>query len=89
LRPLATDRYPAPLQGPVDHPGAFRHTLELASGLGQSPIDAMYREAGLSMGRLDSLAQEMDELATVPLLYERVRSHNGSFESRPIRPIPV
>jgi len=26
---------------------AFRHTLGLASGLGQSPVDAMYREAGL------------------------------------------
>jgi CubicO group peptidase (beta-lactamase class C family) len=48
---------------------AFRHTLGLASGLGQSPVDALYREAGLSMGRLDSLAQEMDALATVPLLF--------------------
>jgi CubicO group peptidase (beta-lactamase class C family) len=49
---------------------AFRHTLGLASGLGQSPVDALYREAGLSMGRLESLAQEMDVLATVPLLYD-------------------
>jgi CubicO group peptidase (beta-lactamase class C family) len=49
---------------------AFRHTLGLASGLGQSPVDALYREAGLSMSRLDSLAQEMDKLATVPLLYD-------------------
>jgi CubicO group peptidase (beta-lactamase class C family) len=49
---------------------AFRHTLGLASGLGQSPVDAMYREAGLSMGQLDSLTQEMDKLATVPLLYD-------------------
>jgi CubicO group peptidase (beta-lactamase class C family) len=49
---------------------AFRHTLGLASGLGQSPVDALYREAGLSMGRLDSLAEEMDKLATVPLLYD-------------------
>jgi CubicO group peptidase (beta-lactamase class C family) len=49
---------------------AFRHTLGLASGLGQSPVDALYREAGLSMGRLESLAQEMDKLATVPLLYD-------------------
>jgi CubicO group peptidase (beta-lactamase class C family) len=48
---------------------AFRHTLGLASGLGQSPVDALYRGAGLSMGRLDSLAEEMDKLATVPLLY--------------------
>jgi CubicO group peptidase (beta-lactamase class C family) len=49
---------------------AFRHTLGLASGLGQSPVDAMYREAGLSMGQLDSLAQEVDKLGTVPLLYD-------------------
>lgn len=49
---------------------AFRHTLGLASGLGQSPVDALYREAGLSMGRLDSLAQEIDKLGTVPLLYD-------------------
>jgi CubicO group peptidase (beta-lactamase class C family) len=49
---------------------AFRHTLGLASGLGQSPVDAMYREAGLGMGQLDSLAQEIDKLGTVPLLYD-------------------
>ena len=49
---------------------AFRHTLGLASGLGQSPVDAMYREAGLAMGQLESLAQEIDKLGTVPLLYD-------------------
>src|SRR5687767_11601121 len=49
---------------------AFRHTLGLASGLGQSPVDAMYREAGLAMGQLESLEQEMDKLGTVPLLYD-------------------
>src|SRR5687767_12319711 len=49
---------------------AFRHTLGLASGLGQSPVDALYREAGISMAALDSLAQEMDKLGTVPLLYD-------------------
>ena len=49
---------------------AFRHTLGLASGLGQSPVDALYRQAGISMGQLDSLAHEMDKLATVPLLYD-------------------
>jgi len=43
---------------------AFRHTLGLASGLGQSPVDALYREAGLSMGQLDSVAQEVDKLGT-------------------------
>jgi CubicO group peptidase (beta-lactamase class C family) len=49
---------------------AFRHTLGLASGLGQSPVDALYRDAGLTMGQLDSLAQEVDKLGTVPLLYD-------------------
>jgi CubicO group peptidase (beta-lactamase class C family) len=49
---------------------AFRHTIGLASGLGQSPVDALYREAGLAMGQLESLAQEMDKLGTVPLLYD-------------------
>jgi len=49
---------------------AFRHTLGLASGLGRSPVDALYREAGLGMAQLDSLAQEMDRLGTVPLLYD-------------------
>ncbi len=49
---------------------AFRHTLGLASGLGQSPVDALYRDAGISMGQLDSLAQEVDKLGTVPLLYD-------------------
>ena len=49
---------------------AFRHTLGLASGLGQSPVDAMYREAGITMGQLDSLTQEVDKLGTVPLLYD-------------------
>jgi CubicO group peptidase (beta-lactamase class C family) len=49
---------------------AFRHTLGLASGLGQSPVDAMYREAGISMGQLNSLAEEIDKLGTMPLLYD-------------------
>ena len=49
---------------------AFRHTLGLASGLGQSPVDELYRQAGIGMGQLDSVAQEMDKLATVPLLYD-------------------
>ena len=59
----------APSRKPTIH-DAFRHTLGLASGLGQSPVDALYREAGISMAALDSLAQEMDKLGTVPLLYD-------------------
>ena len=48
---------------------AFRHTLGLSGGLGNTDVDALYREAGLGMFELDSLAQEMDRLATVPLRY--------------------
>jgi CubicO group peptidase (beta-lactamase class C family) len=67
--PGGTPTLAAPSRKPTIQ-DAFRHTLGLASGLGQSPVDALYREAGISMGRLDSLAQEMDKLGTVPLLYD-------------------
>lgn len=49
---------------------AFRHTLGLASGVGQHPVDVMYREAGLSMGDLESLSDEMEKLGRVPLRYQ-------------------
>src|SRR5688572_31940164 len=58
----------APLRKPTIQ-DAFRHTLGLASGLGQSPVDALYRQAGLGMGQLDSLARGMDRLGTVTLLF--------------------
>ena len=48
---------------------AFRHTLGLSGGLGNTDVDALYREVGLGMFELDSLRQEMDRLATVPLRY--------------------
>ncbi len=49
---------------------AFRHTLGLASGVGQHPIDLVYREHGLSMGDLESLSDEMEKLGRVPLRYQ-------------------
>jgi len=49
---------------------AFRHTLGLASGVGQHPIDLVYREHGLGMGDLESLSEEMDKLGRVPLRYQ-------------------
>lgn len=49
---------------------AFRHTLGLASGVGQHPVDLLYREHGLSMGALESLSDEMHKLAEVPLRYQ-------------------
>ena len=48
---------------------AFRHTLGLSGGLGNTDVDAMYREAGLGMFELESVSQEMDRLAQVPLRY--------------------
>jgi CubicO group peptidase (beta-lactamase class C family) len=48
---------------------AFRHTLGLSGGLGNTDVDALYREAGLGMFELESLRQEIDRLATVPLRY--------------------
>jgi CubicO group peptidase (beta-lactamase class C family) len=48
---------------------AFRHTLGLSGGLGNTDVDALYREAGLGMFELDSLRQEIERLATVPLRY--------------------
>jgi CubicO group peptidase (beta-lactamase class C family) len=49
---------------------AFRHTLGLAGGVGQHPIDIVYREHGLSMGALESLSDEMEKLGEVPLRYQ-------------------
>jgi CubicO group peptidase (beta-lactamase class C family) len=48
---------------------AFRHTLGLSGGLGNTDVDALYRAAGLGMFELDSLRDEIDRLATVPLRY--------------------
>ncbi len=49
---------------------AFRHTLGLASGVGQHAVDSIYREHGLSMGELESLSEEMEKLGQVPLRYQ-------------------
>ena len=49
---------------------AFRHTLGLASGVGQHPMDLIYREHGLGMGDLESLKEEMKKLGEVPLRYQ-------------------
>jgi CubicO group peptidase (beta-lactamase class C family) len=48
---------------------AFRHTLGLSGGLGNTDVDALYRAAGLGMFELESLRDEIDRLATVPLRY--------------------
>jgi CubicO group peptidase (beta-lactamase class C family) len=48
---------------------AFRHTPGLASGLGPGPVNERYRELGLLMGQIQSVRQEVEALATVPLAY--------------------
>jgi len=49
---------------------AFRHTAGLSGGLGNHAVDAIYREHGLMMFQLDSLSQEIEQLAKVPLRYQ-------------------
>ena len=60
------------LQSPKRKPtiqDAFRHTLGLSGGLGNTDVDALYRKAGLGLFELESLSQQMDRLAQVPLRY--------------------
>ena len=47
----------------------FRHTAGFSYGFGKGPIDDLYREAGLNFGKMTSLKEIIDKLATVPLLY--------------------
>jgi len=49
---------------------AFRHTAGLSGGLGNHPVDIIYREHGIGMFALDSLSQEIDKLSQVPLRYQ-------------------
>lgn len=48
---------------------AFRHTLGLSAGGGPTPVDRLYREKGITVGEVDSLAHQMQLLGEVPLLY--------------------
>lgn len=49
---------------------AFRHTLGLSGGLGNHPVDIIYREHGIGMFELDSLSDEIARLGQVPLRYQ-------------------
>jgi len=59
-----------PLQRKPTVQDAFRHTLGLSGGLGNHPVDVMYREAGIGMFELDSLRDEIVRLGKVPLRYQ-------------------
>lgn len=49
---------------------AFRHTLGISVGGGRTPVDRLYVEKGIAMNRLESLAQQMQLLGEVPLVYQ-------------------
>ena len=48
---------------------AFRHTPGLVSGLGPGPVNERYRELGLVMEKIQSVREEVQTLATIPLEY--------------------
>lgn len=58
-----------PKRKPTIH-DAFRHTLGISAGGGQTPVDRLYVEKGITINRLDSLSQQMRLLGEVPLLYQ-------------------
>jgi CubicO group peptidase (beta-lactamase class C family) len=57
-----------PKRKPTIH-DVFRHTAGFGYGFGQSPADRVYQENGIDFGKLGSLQELADKLATVPLLY--------------------
>jgi CubicO group peptidase (beta-lactamase class C family) len=48
---------------------AMRHTLGIGAGGGPAPVAALYRENRIWVNSMDSLAQQMQLLGKVPLLY--------------------
>ncbi len=49
---------------------ALRHTLGLSAGAGPTPVDRLYRDKGITVGEVDSLARQMELLGEVPLVYQ-------------------
>ncbi len=58
----------APRRKPTVH-DAFRHTLGMSAGSGQTPPERLYVEKGILVNQVDSLRQQMELLGEVPLLY--------------------
>jgi CubicO group peptidase (beta-lactamase class C family) len=48
----------------------FRHTAGFAYGMGDTPVEKAYQQAGIDFGKLDSLKELVDKLAKIPLLYQ-------------------
>lgn len=48
----------------------FRHTAGFSYGSTDEPVDRAYLEAGIDFGKIGSLKELVDALATLPLLYQ-------------------
>jgi CubicO group peptidase (beta-lactamase class C family) len=48
----------------------FRHTAGFAYGMGDTPVEKAYQQAGIDFGKMDSLKEMVDKLAKLPLLYQ-------------------
>ena len=58
----------------------FRHTAGFSYGyVPSSPVDTAYRSAGIGYEKADSLADLVDRLATVPLLYQPGTEYRYSY----------
>lgn len=61
-------RQEAPRRKPTIH-DAFRHTLGIGAGGGPPAVSQLYRDNRIWVNSMDSLAQQMQLLGRVPLLY--------------------
>ena len=48
----------------------FRHTAGFSYGFDDTPVAKAYQKAGMDFGKMDSLKELVDKLATMPLLYQ-------------------
>ncbi|MBN1571139.1 MAG: beta-lactamase family protein [Acidobacteria bacterium] len=48
----------------------FRHTAGFSYGFGGTPVEKCYQQAGIDFGKMDTLKELVDKMATCPLLYQ-------------------
>ncbi len=74
-----TPRYEDPKR-PITIQDVFRHSAGFSYGyFGNSPVDVAYRDAGIDYNKVDSLADLVDRMATVPLLSQPGTQYRYSF----------
>jgi CubicO group peptidase (beta-lactamase class C family) len=65
---------------PITIQDVFRHSAGFSYGyFGNSPVDVAYRDAGIDYNKVDSLADLVDRMATVPLLSQPGTQYKYSF----------